>query len=177
MERLQRRECAGEPGRVTLELRGEMLHEVDLVDVAAGDRRAHRLDRRRVRLVRPGPCPVADAIDRGAVRGRPGSPDRDGAEREPAGLPRHGLAGPAQRARETVAEVDVRDDIVAAPEALLVERLLELRDRRELDHSGARAACRRKSTPSSRSETGTRSSAEWIRRAIRSGSMRAGKNP
>src|SRR2546421_7309810 len=103
--------------------------------------------------------------------------DRDSAQRETAGLRRHGLARAPEPAREAVAEIDVREDVVAAPEALLVERLLELGDRRELDHANACAAWRRNSTPSSRSETGTRSSAEWISFAISSGSIRAGRKP
>jgi hypothetical protein len=40
-ERPQRRERRGERARVALERRGEVLHEVHLVDVAARDRPSH----------------------------------------------------------------------------------------------------------------------------------------
>ena len=54
-------------------------------------------------------------------------------------------------------------------------RLVELE---QLCHpQTARAACCSQRTPSSRSDTGTRSSAEWMSRDASSVSIRAGKNP
>ena len=73
------------------ERRREVLHEVRLVDVAARDRGAHRLDRRGVALVVPAALPlpdlVADGRDALAVLG---GPDPAGEERQRARLGRRG---------------------------------------------------------------------------------------
>ena len=43
--RPERREARGQRGRIAVEVRAQVLDEIDLVDVAAPDRLAHRLDR------------------------------------------------------------------------------------------------------------------------------------
>ena len=60
MERAQARETRRQAGGVAREGRAEVLDEVHLVDVAAGDRRLHGLDRLRVGVVLPRPPPFAD---------------------------------------------------------------------------------------------------------------------
>ena len=52
--------AAASPAGSPSKLADEVLHEVDLVDVAAGDRGANLADGRRVVLRRPGRLPVAD---------------------------------------------------------------------------------------------------------------------
>ena len=59
LEWVERCESRGETGRVAGERRGEVLHEVCLVEVAASDGGANLLDRARVALVVPGALPVA----------------------------------------------------------------------------------------------------------------------
>ena len=51
-----------ERGRIARERRREVLDEVHLVDVAAGDRRAHRPDRGGVALVVPAALPLPDLV-------------------------------------------------------------------------------------------------------------------
>ncbi len=60
MKGLEWPEAAGELARVALERGLEVLHEVHLIDVTAGDRLAHLFDGRRVLGSRPRPLPVAD---------------------------------------------------------------------------------------------------------------------
>ena len=93
---------------------------------------------------------------------------------------------PAQRGGEAVAEVEVGLELLAAgsEEAALAQISLDPLEgavrRPKLEHGYAseRAAARRKSTPSPRSSTWVRSSAEWIRRAASSISIvRIGKKP
>ena len=85
--------------RVAGERRGEMLDEVDLVDVAARDRGAHRLDRLCVALVVPGPLPLASSYPTVRRAPAPLGADPAGEERQRAGL---GLA--PVRARRSGAE-------------------------------------------------------------------------
>src|SRR5215211_7683562 len=59
-ERAEGRERGDECSRVALEVRHEMLDEVDLVDVAALDGRPHLLDGGGVLLVRPASPPATD---------------------------------------------------------------------------------------------------------------------
>ena len=61
MERVERRERVREPGGAAGERRREMLHQVDLVDVATRNRRAHRVDRSRVVLGRPRRLPLPES--------------------------------------------------------------------------------------------------------------------
>ena len=112
-ERPQRRQRLRQPTRIARERRGEMLDEVDLVDVAGGDRRPHRLDRRAVLLLRPGPLPRADPNAPPAWRA--GSwPDlrlRPAA----AGTARAGRArGAPERRRQAVAEEHVGDEALGS---------------------------------------------------------------
>ena len=60
VQRAQRRELGGERARLARERRRQVLHEVDLVDVAARDRLAHALDRGLVVRGAPGRLPRAD---------------------------------------------------------------------------------------------------------------------
>ena len=71
LERAERRERIREAGRVAREGRGQVLHEIDLVDVAGRDRGPNRVDRCRVLRVGPAPLPGADA-ERGRGRTRVG---------------------------------------------------------------------------------------------------------
>src|SRR5690348_17763253 len=142
-----------------------MLDETDLVHVALVDRGAPRLDRSRVLLRAPRRLPRADR-ERSARGTRRVDRVRD--LRERAGLRRRRCA----RA--------VGDEDVCHVELLRRESRLQLLERVELDGhpSRARAACRIHSTPSSRSATGMRSSAEWMSVALTSaGIVRMGKKP
>ena len=129
-ERPQRRKRLGERHRIALERRREMLDEVDLVDVAARDRRAHGLDRGRVGLVGPAPLPLAEPeAHRLAWRG-----SRSGRMRQARTGSGHGSGGVGngrapQRRREPVAEVEIGDDVLAPPEALAGEVVLERLER------------------------------------------------
>ena len=119
-ERAQRRERGGERRRVAGERRREVLDEIHLVDVAARDRGAHRLDRRGVALVVPAPLPLAELVAR-RCETRPGP--AAGRIRQASSGSGHGSGGageprPPERRREAVAEVEVGDDALAAPEAL-----------------------------------------------------------
>src|SRR5207253_7113012 len=95
-------------------------------------------------------------------------------------LPRRGRVVPPQHLGAAVADVHARDRAVALEEPVRAQRGLELCERRELDGhpQTARAACRSQSRPSSRSATGTRSSAEWMSVAATSADIvRSGKKP
>ena len=94
--------CA-EPGK----RRPQVLHQVDLVDVAPPDGRPHLLDRRRVLRRAPGG-------DEGAGRERPrsgrgllGGTNAAGGERQRARLGRLGLVHAGDAGGEAVAEVEV----------------------------------------------------------------------
>jgi hypothetical protein len=60
-ERPEGRERRDEPACVALERRGQMLHEVHLVDVAARDRLPHLLDGGCVVIVGPAALPLSDS--------------------------------------------------------------------------------------------------------------------
>src|SRR2546430_1100404 len=154
-----------------------MLDQVHLVDVAFGDRSTNDVDRVGVFAFAPARLPRSYRI-RTRCRARRIERIGDGGER--TGLRRCGCIRTAQILRAAIADVHARDDVVAAEEALVPERGLELVERVELGghpHT-ARAACRSQSTPSSRSETGTRPSAEWMSAAASSGAIvRYGKKP
>jgi hypothetical protein len=106
-----------------------MLHEVHLVDVAARDRRAHLLDRGRVRVVVPAALPLAQQVTTCYKRCLGSRPDAAREERQRALLGRGGPGKAAKRVGEPVAEIEVGDDAVAAPEALRLEELLERLER------------------------------------------------
>ena len=105
---------AGEPRRVAGERRRQVLDEVDLVDVAAPDRRPHRLDRLRVLRVAPRPLPLSDGTRR-VRRARPSDVSRTATAARGSG---HGSGGAAscaaQRLRESVAEIEIRFERLAA---------------------------------------------------------------
>ena len=129
----------GERGRVALELGAQMLHEVDLVDVAAPDRAANRLDRIGVLRIGPRPLPRADpGMSEGQSLGH--VPNGHGRERQRRGLGRRGDVRPPQRLREPVAEEEIRLELLAArrEEAALAEIRLDLLERSlrrmELEH-------------------------------------------
>ena len=108
----RRREAGGERARIARELRCQMLHEVDLVDVAARDRVADALDRRRrsraaTQVRRQGPKERAEP---GSAHRRPHchidnvlvAAGRTGSERQRARLGRcaaSGAAGSSTRGR------------------------------------------------------------------------------
>ena len=139
VQRRERRERSREPRRVALEARGEVLDEVDLVDVATRDRGAHLVDRGAVVVGRPRLLPLPDpersSSDRllTFVRG----PDAGRHDGQRAGLRRRRPRLPAERLREAVAEVDVGDETFAqlVGQVLLERlecagRLVELKHRR-----------------------------------------------
>ena len=106
LERPERRERGREPGRVAAKRRRQVLDEVDLVDVAGRDRRAHALDGSAVRGLVPGRLPLADAECAGRRRGLVHAPDPDRGRRQRARLGRVGRrpcgAAPATaRTRDT----------------------------------------------------------------------------
>jgi hypothetical protein len=102
-----------------------VLDDVRLVDVAPGDRCPNRLDRAGVAVVVPASLPLSEAVAPGRRSRRGSGLDPAGEQRERAGLRRRGRIPTAERVGEAVAEVEVGDDAVAAPEALGVEELLE----------------------------------------------------
>jgi hypothetical protein len=104
-----------------------VLDEVHLVDVAAGDRPPHRLDRRAVLRLAPAALPVAEEIATVAYRRRLGrGPDPACEERQRrAGLRRRRERGTTERFREPVPEKEVGDDVVPAPEPFVGEIRLE----------------------------------------------------
>ena len=100
--------------RIAVELGAQMLHEVDLVDVALGDRRPHRLDRGGVLGLGPARAatsPIAYAPGRAPRRGARLDRVRDGGQR--ARLRRRRRRRAPQRVGAAVADVDARDDVVA----------------------------------------------------------------
>ena len=107
LERPERRERSREPGRVAAKRRRQVLDEVDLVDVAGRDRRAHALDGSAVRSLVPGRLPLADAECTGAAaRARP----RAGSRLRPpaAGTARADRARPCGAAPATARTRDTR---------------------------------------------------------------------
>src|SRR5207248_3981525 len=176
-ERPERRERARKPERVAVEVGAQMLDEIHLVDVAFGDRIANGLDAVRVLALGPARVPRSDRVRaRWGLRRLERIRDRG----QHTGLRWSRRARAPERIRAAIADVDLRNRVVPAEEALVPERGLELGYRLELDGHAqtVRATCRSHSTPSSRSETGTRSSAEWMRVAARSGVIvRYGKKP
>ena len=110
-------EPGGERARAARERRREVLHEIDLVDVAARDRRAHCLDGGGVVALGPGPLPASDdeapilvvILDIMDLR-----PDGARRKRQRARLRRNGRDRPADRLGEPVAEVEVRDERLPA---------------------------------------------------------------
>ena len=113
LERPKRRERSREPGRVAAERRGQMLDEVDLVDVAGRDRRPNALDGSAVLSLVPGRLPLADAERTGRRRGLVHAPDPDCGRRQRARLGRVGDVRAAQRPRQPVPEIHVGDEAVA----------------------------------------------------------------
>ena len=170
-----------------------MLDEVDLVDVAPPDRRAHRLGRRRTRRPsssaptgRSGPVPgtVPGTRPSRTCRGQDVVSRTDGcaaaagtarAERAPSGATaRRGRS--RGRGRPRAPRRPARRSRARAGTPRSAERAL---GRLELEHRPRRErAALRKSTPSPRSSTCVRSSAEWISRPASSGSITfIGKKP
>ena len=103
------------PGRVAGERRREVLDEVDLVDVAGGDRRPHaprppRHGARSLQVRSHAPTENAAARRRRLVR----RPHVHGRGRQRARLGRVGDRRPPEAAAEPVAEVDVGDEPVGA---------------------------------------------------------------
>ena len=102
-----------------------MLHQVDLVDVSARDRRPDGFDRVGVLGLAPGRLPVADpegATDALRLVLRPDAAREEG-ERAWLWRARHG--GPAKSPRQPVAEVEVGDDPEASVETGVVQVRLE----------------------------------------------------
>ena len=134
----------GEPGRIALERRAQVLDEVDLVDVAARDRVLDGLDRGRVALVVPGALATRRSGRAGSGEARP-----PGWIRAARSGSRHGSGGSGQGARrsargEPVAEEDVGDQVLAREEARVVEVGLELGERvvsaPDFEHGGNASA-------------------------------------
>ena len=128
--RPERAEPVRERGRAAVERRREVLDEVDLVDVPAPDRLAHRLDRLAVVGLGPGPLPLANRdVSQGQSLGR--VPHGHGRERQRARLRRRGRVRAAQRLREAVAEIEIRLERLAAgrEEASLAQVRLDLLER------------------------------------------------
>src|SRR6185503_16208769 len=107
-------------------------------------------------------------------------------ERQGARLGRRRSRRAAERLREAVAEIEVGFEVLAArdEEAALAQVGLDQLERTfrraQLEHRypSERAAARRNSTPSPRSSTCVRSSAEWMSREASSTSIvRNGKKP
>ena len=113
-----------------------MLYEVDLVDVARRDRGANGLDGRAVVLLAPRPFPLADLERARRRRGILETPDADGGRRQRTRLGRVGSVRTPEVAGEAVAEIDVRDEPLAAAceEALAAKSGLDLRHRAKLVH-------------------------------------------
>src|SRR5262249_4181302 len=153
------REAAGLPGEVC----SEVLDEIHLIDVALRDRCAHDVHGIRVLVLPPAHAPRPDGVVAGTRRSRAGAFDAIRNRRQRTRLWRHRRARAAEMTRRAIANVDVGDHTVATEEAFRLERRLELSERCELDSHAHTvcAACRSQSTQSSRSATGTRSSAEW----------------
>ena len=177
LERSQTGKRAGKRRGIAVELGAQMLHEVHLIHVAFGDCRTHDVDRFRIVALAPRRVPLADGI-RARRTARRLERVRDSGQA--ARLGRSRRSRPAQRIGCAVADEDARDRVLAGEEAVGSERRLELGERVELDRHPpiVCATCRSQSTPSSRSEAGTRSSAEWISVAASSGAIvRYGKKP
>jgi hypothetical protein len=127
VERAEWREGRGEPSRVALERRVQVLNEVDLVDVAAPDRVLDGLDRGRVAIVVPGPSPLADPKRGGRGGWLVTRVDPGGEERQAGRLGRIGPRRAPEVPGDAVAEENVGHDVVAvAEEALVREVALQL---------------------------------------------------
>src|SRR6266480_811460 len=113
---------------IALERRREVLDQVDLVDVASGDRFLDGLDGLRVVIIAPGALPLADAIGANLGRGLVERTNATGGEWEPAGLGRVRRRGPANRLREPVAEIEVGDESVRAEEPFVPKVVLDRRE-------------------------------------------------
>ncbi len=113
----QRGEPGGERARAARERRREVLDEIDLVNVAARDRRAHGLDGGGVVALDPCPLPAPDR-DVPVIVAIPDimDPRADGTCREGqrTGLRRSGTSRSANRLGEPVAEVEIRDERLPA---------------------------------------------------------------
>jgi hypothetical protein len=107
--------------------RMQVLHQVDLVHVAAADRAPHVLDGAPILAGGPRPLPFADRELLPATTRERASPQATRNEREPAGLGgrRSGVA--PDRLRQAVAQVDVRAELVRvrSEESTRREPLLE----------------------------------------------------
>jgi hypothetical protein len=88
-----------------------VLDEVDLVHVAALDRRLHRLDGGGVGVLVPGPAPLADPEGGGGRTRLELGPYLARGERERTGLGRIGVPPSPKRARKPVAEIEIGDDV------------------------------------------------------------------
>ena len=172
--------AVGERARVAGERRAQVLHEIHLVDVAARDRRAHRVDRRGVVGGCPGRLPLTGAEPTRVRVHTTRSSVAAASSGSAARLRRRRRVVAAQRLRQAVGEEDVATSQPAAAHVLL-ELLERARRLVQLEHRYPQTDCaawRSQRTPSSRSSTGTRSSAEWMSRAAVSESIaRDGKNP
>ncbi len=122
----QRRQPSGQSRWVANERRGEMLHQVDLVDLAGGDRVTRPLDGALVLRTGPGRLPPAHAV--GATTRERRVPTADAArdERQAGRFRRVGHGGAAQGGGEPVAQVYVGDPVIVPvgrgpEEALLAE--------------------------------------------------------
>src|SRR3954470_3298752 len=103
-----------------------MLDQVHLVDIAFGDRRTNDVDRVGVLAFAPARVPRSNGIRTGCGARRI---ERVGNGGERTRLRRWGCVRTAQDLRAAIADVHVRDDVVAAEEAFVPERGLELVER------------------------------------------------
>ena len=139
------------------ERRREVLHEVHLVDVAARDRRAHRVDRRRVvvgaQVGSHSPTPKPTLCGRPHERS-----DRSRGEQRQRGTApaAAGHVVAAQRLAEAVAEEDVGDAAVARSGEVLLERLERARRLVELEHRSTADGCAPRGAASARRARGRR---------------------
>ena len=136
VERTQRCKRGGEACRVAVEAGGEVLDEVDLVDVAARDRRPHLADSLGVVLRRPRRFPLPDPEGRSRrtlVGDRGTDPGCGNGQR--ARLGRRGPRFSPQCLRQAVTEVDVGDEpLVQSACQVLLERLERVLGLPELKH-------------------------------------------
>ena len=163
------------PSGIAVEVGAQVLHEVDLVDVALGDRRAHRVDRvlrTPPRVQRRSPLADREAARRRADASRRLDRVRDQRAAGTAPAARRARRGAARRRRgsrrrraRTTSSRSKNPSAASAGSSSASDPSSTVNRRRPAPRS---AASRR---PSSRSSTGTRSSAEWMSCAATSGGI------